>query len=221
MIAAAGPIHPASDESLGELLSDATLTFKSEAALVCLDRKREQLRLSYAEFRAEAMAMAQKLASLGVGAGTRVAIIMSNQPRWLVTAAAVFFRGGVLVPLDYKLTGFTGGAMMMAPDADPSDGALDIVRMGPLSRGQLLASFVRVSRGASRRASQPSVEEAGAVVLPAPSALDRVVSLGLWGAGVSWLMPRLTGMTLLHKLLPGRELEPLNRLYCWGQVKLL
>ena len=28
---------------------------------------------------------------------------MTNQPRWLLSAAAVFRRGGVLVPLDYKL----------------------------------------------------------------------------------------------------------------------
>jgi long-chain acyl-CoA synthetase len=29
---------------------------------------------------------------------------MTNQPKWLISAAAVFFAGGVLVPLDYKLT---------------------------------------------------------------------------------------------------------------------
>ena len=29
---------------------------------------------------------------------------MSNQSRWLISAYAIFFRGGVLVPLDYKLT---------------------------------------------------------------------------------------------------------------------
>jgi len=29
---------------------------------------------------------------------------MTNQSKWLVSAYAIFFCGGVLVPLDYKLT---------------------------------------------------------------------------------------------------------------------
>src|SRR6266850_2548338 len=36
--------------------------------------------------------------------GERGAIIMTNQSKWLVSAYAIFFCGGVLVPLDYKLT---------------------------------------------------------------------------------------------------------------------
>ena len=29
---------------------------------------------------------------------------MTNQSKWLISAYAIFFCGGVLVPLDYKLT---------------------------------------------------------------------------------------------------------------------
>jgi len=29
---------------------------------------------------------------------------MTNQPKWLISAYATFFAGGVVVPLDYKLT---------------------------------------------------------------------------------------------------------------------
>ncbi len=36
--------------------------------------------------------------------GDRAAIIMTNQSKWLISAYAIFFTGGVLVPLDYKLT---------------------------------------------------------------------------------------------------------------------
>ena len=36
--------------------------------------------------------------------GDRAAIIMSNQSKWLISAYAIFHGGGVLVPLDYKLT---------------------------------------------------------------------------------------------------------------------
>src|SRR5208282_27124 len=37
-------------------------------------------------------------------AGDRAAIIMTNQSKWLISAYSIFFCGGVLVPLDYKLT---------------------------------------------------------------------------------------------------------------------
>jgi 1-acyl-sn-glycerol-3-phosphate acyltransferase len=59
------------------------------------------------------------------------------------------------------------------------------------------------------------------VTLPAARPVDRAVSAAMWGAGLSWLVPMLSTMTVAHRLLPGRELEPLNRLYCWGQLKLL
>ena len=36
--------------------------------------------------------------------GDRAAIIMTNQSKWLISAYAIFHGGGVLVPLDYKLT---------------------------------------------------------------------------------------------------------------------
>jgi long-chain acyl-CoA synthetase len=36
--------------------------------------------------------------------GDRASIIMSNQSKWLISAYAIFFAGGTLVPLDYKLT---------------------------------------------------------------------------------------------------------------------
>jgi diacylglycerol kinase (ATP) len=42
---------------------------------------------------------------------------------------------------------FTGGTMQMAPSADPTDGSLDIVRIGPLSRRRFLGAFPRIFRG--------------------------------------------------------------------------
>src|SRR5438552_11245273 len=38
------------------------------------------------------------------GPGDRAAIIMTNQSKWLISAYAIFYVGGILVPLDYKLT---------------------------------------------------------------------------------------------------------------------
>lgn len=42
---------------------------------------------------------------------------------------------------------FTGGAMMMAPHADPSDGKLDVIRAGALNRRELLSAFPKVFQG--------------------------------------------------------------------------
>lgn len=52
--------------------------------------------------------------------------------------------------ISFSNSRFTGGAMMMAPDADPGDGALDVIRMGPLGRGELLRAFPRIFRGTHR-----------------------------------------------------------------------
>ncbi|MFW5924850.1 MAG: AMP-dependent synthetase/ligase [Myxococcota bacterium] len=99
----ARPIHADRYASLGELLHDALVQFKSETALVEMDRKREHARWSYLEVKREAEALAGRLAARGIGAGGRVAILMGNQGRWLIAACAAFFRGAVLVPIDYKL----------------------------------------------------------------------------------------------------------------------
>src|SRR5262249_46354841 len=90
-------------ESLGELLRDALIQFKSETALIEVDRSQEKARLSYLDFKQRAEGFARWLEDHDVGKGTRVAILMSNQSKWLLSAYAGFFRGAVLVPIDYKL----------------------------------------------------------------------------------------------------------------------
>ena len=40
----------------------------------------------------------------GFAPDERAAIIMTNQSKWLISAYAIFYAGGVLVPLDYKLS---------------------------------------------------------------------------------------------------------------------
>ena len=97
-------MDPTRYASLGELLADALVQFKSETALIEVDRKKEKHRLSYLDFKREAAKVARCLDARGVGPGDRVAVLMSNQSRWLLGAYAIFHRGAVLVPLDYKLT---------------------------------------------------------------------------------------------------------------------
>jgi long-chain acyl-CoA synthetase len=91
-------------QSLGEALRAGVERWPDEICLIEADRERENVRLTYRAFGAEALALAGALQEAGFQGGTRAAIIMTNQSKWLISAYAIFFCGGVLVPLDYKLT---------------------------------------------------------------------------------------------------------------------
>jgi len=91
-------------ESLGAALAAALEKWPDEVCLIEADRERERCRLTYRQFAEAAAPLAAALQESGFAAGDRAAIIMSNQSKWLISAYAVFGSGGVLVPLDYKLT---------------------------------------------------------------------------------------------------------------------
>ena len=91
-------------DSLGAALRDALARWPDEVCLIEADREREKSRLTYRQFQQAAEPLAAALEDSGFSAGDRAAIIMTNQPKWLISAYAVFFSGGVLVPLDYKLS---------------------------------------------------------------------------------------------------------------------
>jgi long-chain acyl-CoA synthetase len=90
--------------SLGAALRDALDRWPEQVCLIEADREREPARLTYRQFREAAEPLAAALEDSGFAAGERAAIIMTNQPKWLISAYATFFAGGVLVPLDYKLS---------------------------------------------------------------------------------------------------------------------
>lgn len=89
---------------LGEALRDAALTYKTNVALLEADRHRESARYEYRAMRAEAERVASLLQASGFRPGDRCAIVMSNQSKWVISGLAVLWAGGVLVPLDYKLS---------------------------------------------------------------------------------------------------------------------
>ncbi|HXM91712.1 MAG TPA: AMP-binding protein [Candidatus Dormibacteraeota bacterium] len=93
-------------QSIGGALKDAVEMFANETCLIEADRERENHRLTYREFRNRALPVAKALQDGGFAAGDRAAIIMTNQSKWLIAAYAIFYSGGVLVPLDYKLTAY-------------------------------------------------------------------------------------------------------------------
>jgi long-chain acyl-CoA synthetase len=90
--------------SLGEALRAALDRWPDEICLIEADRDRENARLTYGQFKKAALPLARALEEAGFESGTRAAIIMTNQSKWLISAYAIFFCGGILVPLDYKLT---------------------------------------------------------------------------------------------------------------------
>ena len=91
-------------QSLGEALWDALDRWPNEVCLIESDRDRECTRLTYSDFKDTALPLARALQDAGFRPGDRAAIIMTNQSKWLISAYAVMFCGGVLVPLDYKLS---------------------------------------------------------------------------------------------------------------------
>src|SRR6266567_833815 len=89
---------------LGAALRDALERFSAEVCLIEAERDREKLRLTYSDFKEIALPLARALEDADFDPNERAAIIMTNQSKWLISAYAIFYCGGVLVPLDYKLT---------------------------------------------------------------------------------------------------------------------
>jgi long-chain acyl-CoA synthetase len=89
---------------LGEALRSALDRWPDEVCLIEADRDREKARYTYRQFKEAALPLARAFQDAGFQTGTRAAIIMTNQSKWLISAYAIFHCGGVLVPLDYKLT---------------------------------------------------------------------------------------------------------------------
>ena len=111
-------------QSVGAALKDALQEFSGETCLIEADREREKERLTYREFASRAHPLARALQDSGFAASDRASVIMTNQSKWLISACAIFFCGGILVPLDYKLTPdeqakLTGDAWERLPEPRP------------------------------------------------------------------------------------------------------
>src|SRR5581483_11900819 len=89
---------------LGAALRNALECWPDELCLIEADRERENCRLTYTQFKQSALPLAAALQQMGFVEGDRAAIIMTNQSKWLISAYAIFYVGGVVVPLDYKLS---------------------------------------------------------------------------------------------------------------------
>ncbi len=77
--------------------------------------------------------------------------------------------------ISFSNSRYTGGTMMMAPDADATDGWLDVVRMGPLKRGELVSAFPRIFKGTHRAMAQYEGTRAKRVALSLDGPVDVMV----------------------------------------------
>jgi len=89
---------------LGAALRDALDQWPNQTCLIESDRDKEKTRLTYSDFKEIAQPLARAMEDADLLPADRAAIIMTNQSKWLISAYAIFHCGGVLVPLDYKLT---------------------------------------------------------------------------------------------------------------------
>ncbi len=137
--------------SLGAALKDALDRWPNETCLIEADRDREKTRLTYAQFKEAALPLAAALQEYGFAPGDRAAIIMTNQSKWLISAYAIFYCGGVLIPLDYKLT---------APEQ---------IQLLAHSRGKVLTLEYHLWRAISQAPNFPDLAAQLILVTEAPS----------------------------------------------------
>jgi len=102
---------------IGEAVRDAVETWPREVCLYESDRGQEKERITYREFKERALPLAKWLQDAGFRVGDRASIIMTNQSKWLISAYAIFYCGGTLVPLDYKLKPEEQWALLRHSDA--------------------------------------------------------------------------------------------------------
>lgn len=97
-----------------------------------------------------------------LGAAGYVAAVLASVAKLEHPVIPVRIDGGdtdrrPCVLLSFSNSRYTGGQMMMAPRADVSDGQLDVIRVGGMTRAQLLATFPAIYRGT--HVDHPLVEQ--------------------------------------------------------------
>lgn len=102
-------------ESLQAAFADAFGRFADELCLIEADRDRENARLTYRDVERAVLPLSAHLHEHGA---TRVAILMTNQSKWHISACAALRIGATLVPLDPKLSAPEHAALLRHAGAD-------------------------------------------------------------------------------------------------------
>jgi len=77
--------------------------------------------------------------------------------------------------LSFSNSRYTGGEMMMAPAADPTDGRLDVIRVGALSRLRFLRTFPEIFDGTHTSSPGVTATTAATVQFDLPGPVDVMV----------------------------------------------
>jgi diacylglycerol kinase (ATP) len=87
------------------------------------------------------------LGAAGYALAVGVSVLGLEQPRYTMTVDERPRDERPCTLISFSNSRYTGGTMMMAPTADPGDGAVDIIRIGKLSRLGLLRAFPKIYGG--------------------------------------------------------------------------
>lgn len=134
---------------------------------------------------------------VGIGFIADICETANRRYKWMGTAsyvAGIFHELARLAPLEVNVglhghaasreactflafcnSRFTGGAMEMAPHADPTDGKVDVVRVAPYSRLRLVGTFPRLYRGTHIHAPGIDVRRTKEIKLEVEKALPIMV----------------------------------------------
>ena len=77
--------------------------------------------------------------------------------------------------LSFSNSRCTGGTMQMAPDADATDGRLDVIRVGALGRLELLRTFPKIYEGRHLEHPKNSATTCTSVVFEPAVARDAMI----------------------------------------------
>ena len=83
----------------------------------------------------------------GYAMAVGVSVLGLEQPRYTMSVDHGAHDARPCTLISFSNSRYTGGTMMMAPSADPCDGAVDIIRIGTLSRLGLLRAFPKIYKG--------------------------------------------------------------------------
>jgi len=211
-------IYPDRYQSLGELLWDALIQYKSEVAHIEMRRKKERHRLTYLEFKQEVERVVGGLKAQGIQPGDRVAILLTNQVAWLQAALATFLCGGVLVPLDYKLTAPEQQALLRHAHAKHlfiEYGLLTKADSWPIAQTIVLDSPKSVSNAGTVRWEDFLVE--GHKIVPQPAQRNDIATIvyssGTGGSPKGCMLPHQAYLEQYKALLQLYPMKPGDRTF--------
>lgn len=95
------------------LLAEQAIRFGDREALVGGDQ-----RYTYSSLQAAVRAFAKGLSALGIGRGSRVAILMGNKPEWIIADLAICSLGGVMIAVNTWVTARELAYILKHSDAD-------------------------------------------------------------------------------------------------------